>query len=157
MADRSIPALLTSASTVTDIPLAWGEMDALGHVNNAVYFRYLETSRIEFIRTLGWKSPAAGSGHLGQQGVGFILQSVQCRFRRPLLFPDTLRVTARLTAIGDDRFTLAHEIISTSANDVAAIGEGVIVTYDYARAAKTPIPADLRRRLEQHLVQRGGG
>jgi acyl-CoA thioester hydrolase len=130
------------------ITIAWGDMDALGHVNNVVYFRYMESARVAFIRSLGWKDPDAGSGHLGRDGVGFILQSAQCRFRRPLEYPDTIRVTSRVVSIGDDRFTLAHEIISEALNEVAAIGEGTIVTYDYARKSKVPVPAELRARLE---------
>lgn len=142
---------LATSSTMIEIPLAWGEMDALGHVNNVVYFRYMESARIAFIRALGWKDPGAGSGHLGLGGIGFILQHVECRFRRPLKFPDTLRVTARLVSIEADRFTLEHEVISTMTGEVAAIGRGTIVTYDYAKAAKAVIPAELRAGLQKLL------
>lgn len=135
---------LASASLAIEIPVAWGEMDALGHVNNAVYFRYLESARVEFIRCLGWKAPEQGSGHLGRGGVGFILQSVQCRFRRPVLYPDTLAVTCRLSEIGEDRFTLCHEVISKAQSEVAALGDGTIVTYDYAAKTKVPLPQALR-------------
>ncbi|MCE7973992.1 MAG: acyl-CoA thioesterase [Leptolyngbya sp. PLA1] len=141
-------SLLASAPVVLEIPVAWGEMDALGHVNNAVYFRYLESARVEFIRRLGWKAPDQGSGHLGRKGVGFILQAVQCRFRRPVVYPDTLAVTARLAGIGEDRFTLRHEIISKTRGEVAALGEGTIVTYDYSRGSKVRIPNDLRAMLK---------
>ncbi|HLP84719.1 MAG TPA: acyl-CoA thioesterase, partial [Phycisphaerales bacterium] len=48
----NIPAVLTASRVTIEIPVAWGEMDALGHVNNVVYFRYLESSRIAFIRSL---------------------------------------------------------------------------------------------------------
>ncbi len=135
------------------IPIAWGEMDALGHVNNVAYFRYLESARIEYLRRLGYgaargadQSTATGGGlaGTGPGGVGFILQSVQCRFRRPVVFPDTLRVTACCIEIGDDRFTLSHEVHSTAMNDVAAVGQGTIVCYDYARGTKTPMPQALR-------------
>lgn len=132
---------------VLEIPVAWGEMDALGHVNNAVYFRYLESARVEFIRRRGWKTPDQGSGHLGREGVGFILQSVQCRFRRPVTYPDTLAVTARLADVGEDRFTLRHEIISRARGEVAALGEGTIVTYDYGRGCKVKLPEALRALL----------
>lgn len=135
---------IASAALAIEIPVAWGEMDALGHVNNAVYFRYLESARVEFIRRLGWKAPEQGSGHLGREGVGFILQSVQCRFRRPVFYPDTLSVTSRLGDIGDDRFTLRHEILSRAQTEVVALGEGTIVTYDYAARAKVPLPQALR-------------
>ncbi|MBY0311575.1 MAG: acyl-CoA thioesterase [Phycisphaerales bacterium] len=130
------PTLVT-----VSIPVAWGEMDALGHVNNIVYFRYMETARVAFIRALGWEiDPLA-------KGVGVILHSVQCRFRAPLSYPDTLMVTARLAAIEDDRFTVEHELTSAKTGGLVATGSGIIVAYDYGRAAKASIPEPFRSRL----------
>ncbi len=125
-------------------------MDALGHVNNVVYFRYLECARVEFMRRCGMTDIRQ------PRGIGVILQHVQCRFRRPIVFPDTVTITARVTSIEADRFTLDHEIISEAqtmlAPDkkpvVAALGTSTIVTYDYTANAKAPIPADLRRAIE---------
>ncbi len=147
MAARDLPTdlptdLATPASSSIEIPIAWGEMDALGHVNNIVFFRYLETARIDFIRK-------AGCHQLRDQtGVGFILQSVEARFREPLVFPDTIRVDTRLLSIEDDRFTLAHAITSTRSGDVAAVGRGTIVTYDYSSEVKVRIPQTIRRALD---------
>lgn len=127
------------------IPVAWGEMDALRHVNNIVYFRYMETARVAFIRALGWEiDPLA-------KGVGVILHSVQCRFRAPVSYPDTLIVNARLAALEDDRFTIEHELTSTKTGGLVATGSGVIVAYDYARGAKASIPEPFRSRLEAAL------
>lgn len=135
MSDVSSPISLS-------LPVAWGEMDALGHVNNVVYFRYLECARVEFMRRCGMTELRT------PQGIGVILQHVQCRFRRPLLFPDTVTITARVTSIESDRFTLDHEIISAAQDLVAAVGTSTIVTYDYTNKTKVPIPGDLRRAIE---------
>lgn len=125
------------------IPLAWADMDAFGHVNNVVYFRWLETARIDFCRRLGWMSL-----DVPPRGVGVILHSVQCRFRIPLTFPDTALVTSRVTAIEPDRITLAHEVRSQArGNALAADGSGIIVAYDYDRAAKAPIPPPVLEAL----------
>lgn len=142
----NIPAVLAASRVTIEIPVAWGEMDALGHVNNVVYFRYLESSRIAFIRSLALDD--VRSVQVDGVKVGFILQGVQCRFRRPVVFPDTLRVTARMVKVEEDRFTLAHEVISEAQQVVAAVGEGTIVTYDYANARKVAIPPTLRARLQ---------
>lgn len=130
--------------TVTiEIPVVWAEMDAFGHVNNAVYFRYFESSRIEYLRQAGWFDlPTAPGGR-----VGVILHSVQARFRRPVTFPGTLLVSSRLVDIADDRFTLEHEVWSTKLNEVATEGRGLIVSYDYAKGEKTGIPAAARERI----------
>lgn len=123
------------------VPIAWGEMDSLGHVNNAVYFRYMESARVAFIRGLGWEiDPHA-------KGIGVILHSVQCRFRVAVTFPDTLTVTARLVSVEDDRFTIEHELFSTKTGGLVATGSGIIVAYDYERASKASIPEPFRSRL----------
>lgn len=118
--------------------VAWGEMDALGHVNNAVYFRYMESARVAFLLWAGIDRLKTGPGGAG--GVGVILQSAQCRFRRPVVYPDTLLISSRVEAIAVDRFTLAHDLTSKTTGEVVAIGSGVIVAYDYAAAKKAELP-----------------
>lgn len=140
---NNITSLLAESRITIDLPVAWGEMDALGHVNNVVYFRYLESSRVAFIQSLGTTQIR------NYHGCGFILQHVECRFRRPVVYPDTLRITAHITQVLEDRFSLAHEIISNAQSAVVAIGEGTIVTYDYTAAKKVPIPAALRAMIDQ--------
>lgn len=131
------------ATTSLSISLAWGEMDALGHVNNVVYFRYIESARIDYIRKAGCHTLR------DKTGIGFILQSVEMRFRQPLVFPDTIRVDTKLLDIESDRFTLAHAITSGKTGEVAAIGRGTIVTFDYARNVKSPLPEEFRRAIVQ--------
>jgi acyl-CoA thioester hydrolase len=116
-------------------------MDALGHVNNVVYFRYFESSRVAYIDELGWRPIQKSTG------IGFILQTVQARFRRPLVYPDTIHVSSRLSSLESDRFTLVHEVFSESLQDIAAVGEGTIVIYDYAAGTKVPMPDGLAHRI----------
>ena len=127
-------------------PVAWGEMDALGHVNNAVYFRYMESARVAFLLWAGIDRLRLG------QGPGVILQSAQCRFRRPVVYPDTLLISSRVTSIETDRFTLEHELRSRAQGEVAAIGFGVIVAYDYIKGAKTSIPAEWLPTLQAAMA-----
>jgi len=125
------------------IPVTWGDMDAFGHVNNIFYFRYFETARIEYLRRIGWMTDA-----FPISGIGVILHSVQCRFRIPVTYPDTLDVSARLVTIEQDRITLAHEVRSRAHDGaVAAEGSGLIVAFDYSLKAKSAIPEAVRRRI----------
>ena len=133
------PAELADFPVVITVPVAWGEMDAFGHVNNIVYFRWFESARIAYLDAIAFRGGAAG--------VGPILASTQCRFRRPLAYPDVVRVGARTTAVKDDRFTMEYRIVSDAAGGVAAEGSGVIVAYDYASAAKAALPAAVRARI----------
>mgnify|MGYP002663124169 FL=1 len=61
-------------------PVRWGDMDAMGHVNNTVYFRYLETARIEWMRSVGC-NPAP-------DGQGPVIVNAFCNFYRQFEYPD---------------------------------------------------------------------
>jgi acyl-CoA thioester hydrolase len=134
-------ALLAGYPVVVEQAVAWGEMDAYQHINNVVYFRYFENSRLEYFRRLDWLAM------VNEIGVGPILASTQARFRKPLTYPDDILIAARISEVGMDRLTMEHRIISRRLGVVAAEGEGVIVTFDYARGAKAPVPDELRQRI----------
>ena len=122
-------------------PLVWGDMDALGHLNNTAYFRYFESARIELLRRIDFLGPPAG------QPIGPILASTACRFRRPLTYPDQVLVGARVTAVQDDRFDTEYRVVSQALDDVAAEGQGLVVSYDYDAGSRAPIPADVLERI----------
>jgi acyl-CoA thioester hydrolase len=137
------------------VPVAWGEMDAFGHVNNIVYFRYFESARIAYLDAIGFRGDA-GSG-----GIGPILASTQCRFRHPLEYPDTIHVGARTIDVAVDRFAMEYRIVSGASGVVAAEGGGIIVAYDYVNTSKVILPdvvrariRDVERRVE-HDVEAG--
>jgi acyl-CoA thioester hydrolase len=136
-----IAELLADFPVAVEVPVAWGDMDALGHVNNAVYFRYFETARIRFFAELGLGSIEQSDG------VGPILHSASCRFRIPLTHPDTVTVGAQIGEVGDDRFAMRYRAVSHQHGAVAADGESLIVTFDYATGSKARVPDDLRARL----------
>lgn len=133
--------LLAGYPVVVEQAVVWGEMDAYQHVNNVVYFRYLENARLEYFRRLGWFE------FEGETGIGPILQATRCRFRRPLTYPDTVRTGARAVSVDADRFTLEHRVVSLAQQAVAAEGQGVVVTFHYARGEKVAMPDELRRRI----------
>ena len=124
-----------------EIPGAWGEMDSLGHVNNIVYFRYFETARMEYFGRIGVMEV------MQETGVGPILGSTECRFRRPLQFPDTVTVGVRATEVGDDRFMTLYRVVSHQQQRVVAEGKGSIVTYDYNAGGKAPLPESIREQI----------
>jgi acyl-CoA thioester hydrolase len=133
--------LLAGYPVVVELPVVWGEMDSYRHVNNAVYFRYFESARLEYFRRLDWFE------YEQQTGVGPILAATSARFRRPLTYPDTILVAVRVADLQEDRFTMEYRLVSRKLGAVAAEGTGTIVTYLYAQGTKTPIPEELRRRI----------
>jgi acyl-CoA thioester hydrolase len=133
---------LAGYPVVIEQAVAWGDMDAFQHVNNTVYFRYFENARLEYFRRLGW-------GTVRGDGVGPIVASIQARFRKPVHYPDTLLIGARIPTLNEDRFTIEHLIVSRRWGAVATEGEATIVTFDYGRQCKAPIPEEVRRRIEE--------
>ena len=133
--------MLSSCTVVMSIPVAWGEMDAMGHVNNIIYFRYFETVRIDYFRKLDLP------GYQQETGIGPILASTECRFKLPLQYPDTVIVGTKILSMEEDRFVMGYEVFSTKHKRIAADGEGVIVTYDYHNNKKVNIPDTLRAKI----------
>jgi acyl-CoA thioester hydrolase len=136
------PEALHEYPVLFETPIAWGEMDAFNHVNNVVYFKYFESARIAYFERIGFPE------WMKQHGVGPILASTQCRFRRPLSYPDRISVGARVTDLGTDRFTMAYAVFSHHLKDIAAVGEGLIISYDYRSNCKTLLPDSIREAIE---------
>jgi acyl-CoA thioester hydrolase len=136
-------ALLDGYPVVVEQAVAWGDMDSYQHVNNVIYFRYFENARLEYFRRMGWFEFEA------QTGIGPILAATECRFRRPLTYPDMIAIGARISHVGEDRCTMDYCLVSERLNDVAAKGHGTIVTFNYREGKKVPMPAEVRKRIAE--------
>ncbi len=134
--------LLAGFPVVVDLPVAWGEMDSMGHVNGVVFIRYFETSRFTYFARLGPSLKGMGTAERG-----WILASLTCRYRAPVTFPDTVSVGTRVSELGVDRYTMQHRVVSHRLGKVAAEGEVSIVCYNYRLAAKSPLTADDRAAI----------
>ena len=121
----------------------WGEMDAYQHVNNVAYFRYFENSRLEYFARLDWFNFEK------ETGIGPILAATQARYRRPLTYPDTIAIGARLHKVDSDRLHLEHRIVSRVQRQIVTEGQGTVVTYHHAEHRKMPVPDELRRRIAE--------
>jgi acyl-CoA thioester hydrolase len=127
---------------VIAVPLLWGDHDAFGHVNNLAYLRWCESARVEYLLRIGlWPS-------LPPQGVGPILASISCDYKRPLTFPDTVYIGARVTRIGNRSFQMQHRVVSQALDVVAAEVESAIVVLDYSQNQTVPVPEGCRRAIE---------
>ncbi len=139
--EPNVHELLDGFPVIVRLPVQWGEMDAYGHVNNAVLFRYFETARIAFLERCGFLEAYE------RDKIGAILHSTDCRFRRALRYPDTVLVGGRALDVSEDRFTMGYRVVSLEHDEVVAEGAGVVVSYDYVREAKTALPEEVRRRI----------
>jgi acyl-CoA thioester hydrolase len=143
--------LLEGFPVIVEFPVAWGDMDALKHVNNVTYFRYFENARVAYFgRIKIWE-------FMEKTGIGPILASTQCMFRAPLAYPDTVSIGTRVSDIGPDAFTMKYIVASHRLSKIAAEGEGLLVTYDYRNNLKAPMPAELKKRILDIEARSKGG
>ncbi len=141
--------LLAEFPAIVRVPVQWGDMDAYGHVNNAMFFRFFESARIRYLERCGFVES------YDRDKIGAILQSTSCRFRRPLFYPDTALVGTRATRVDEDRFTMAYLLVSEREGAVAAEGTGVVVSYDYNVRRVAPIPAQVRAAIQKLEAKAG--
>lgn len=133
--------ILKQYPVVVELPVAWGDMDAFGHVNNVVFYRYFEISRIAYLEKIGlWE-------YMDKYQIGPILKTSQCKYKVPLTYPDTISVGSKVTSIDDDRFLMEHIIVSQKLVKIVAEGDGSIVTFDYNKNSKAPIPGYIRQKI----------
>jgi acyl-CoA thioester hydrolase len=133
--------LLDTFPVVISIPVAWGEMDAFQHINNIVYFRYFESSRIAYFERLNIMDLMA------RTSIGPILAATSCRFKTPLTYPDTVLVGTKVINIEEDRFTMEHCAVSIKHQKIAAEGDGVIVAFNYRENRKAVVPEELKLQI----------
>ena len=138
---RSVEAFQALVPGATDISVAWGEMDAFGHINNAHYFRYFETARIAYLHATGLFAM------LQKHGIGPILAATSARYLKPVVFPDTLAVSAAVVKVHDAGFSLQHIAFSRAQMRAVVMGEADVVLFDYARQSAVGLPDDIRARL----------
>jgi len=133
--------LLAHCPVVIEIPVAWGEMDAFQHVNNIIYLRYFESARIAYFERLKLME------FMNETGVGPILGSVQCKFKIPLTYPDTVSVGTRIAKIEQDRFVMEYFVVSHKHQKMAAEGEGIVVSFNYRENKKAALPEEVKQRI----------
>src|SRR5580698_5650353 len=102
------PPLLAEYPIQTEISVLWGDEDSFGHVNNVAYLRWCETGRMEYMRRIDLFP------ELPPKGLGPIIASVTCHYRRPMRYPDTVTVGTRVTSIGNSSFRMEQRIVSHS-------------------------------------------
>lgn len=132
---------------VTEIPVAWGEMDALQHVNNVVYFRYFETARIDFFRQINLLDD------LQQTGIGPVISENNARYKRPVTFPDTLLIGVTISDIKADRFMMHYQAFSKSQQAVTTLGSSQVVMFNFKTGQKAVLSEALQQALHTHQPQ----
>ena len=123
-----------------EVPLRWGDMDAMSHVNNVVYFRLMEEARIQWFGKLGFSTLPVGEAP--------ILAHVSCDFVKPLNYPGTCIVVQTVERLGNASAEVAIRIERADEPGVVyARGRSVIVWYDYNTSRSRPWPESVRAAI----------
>ncbi|KGP64284.1 thioesterase [Legionella norrlandica] len=115
--------------------IAWGDMDALGHVNNARYFDYFQEARIDWLRGLDIKMTGK---------TGPVVIHVACTFLKPLVYPSTVTICSRVHSLGNSSMMMDHDLYQEEI--LMAQGVSKIVWVDYLQNKSVPLP-DIIRNL----------
>ncbi len=119
-----------------DYVMRWGDMDAFGHLNNAMYFTYFEQIRVDWLASLGITHD-------------LVLANVSCTFLQPLKFPATIELELYGDSPGQHSMNSYYRLRSTGEERaLCAIGHGTIVWYDHAAARAIPVPSAVRDCLK---------
>lgn len=135
-----LPAHKKLVHTAT-LPIRWGDMDAMGHVNNTVYFRYLEVARLEWFQRVGCM--------LNPRGQGPVIVNAFCNFHKQLEYPGDIVVKLFASNPGRSSFDSWATIErGDTAGVVYASGGAKTVWVDFPQQKSVPLPDWFRTLLE---------
>lgn len=147
MTDAHTPTAAAGGATVpgtlvhvTQIPIRWGDMDAYGHVNNTVYFRYMEQARVEWLE--------AGRSLVRPGGEGPVIVNASCTFLSPLNYPGTVEVRTYIEAPGRSSLQTHVEMRRQDESQPCAVGAAKIVWIDTRSGKSVALPAPIRAHLQ---------
>ena len=126
-------------------PVAWGDMDAFGHVNNVLYYRYMESARIRYMDEL----------NIFQHDVYTVVASNQCKYIKPVFYPDIIEVYTRTEEMRNSAFRMSYILFSTAQQNIVATGDAVIVCVDKINMQKKAIPTHIKEKLIELEKQAG--
>jgi acyl-CoA thioester hydrolase len=126
----------------TRFPVDWGDMDPMQHINNVVFLRYFENSRILYYEAIGL------SHSNNRNGVTGVVKSIFCEYLLPLVFPDTVEVGARVIEMAENCFTMEHYIWSEKTG-LCAFGETEITVISVKTFIPVNIPEKIRLEIER--------
>lgn len=125
---------------VAEVPVRFSDMDAMGHVNNAVYLTYLEAARVDYIaKVLGISDP---------KDYNVILARVEIDYKSPASNRETMLVGCRVEELGGSSMVMGYRLEDKATGRLVALAKTVMVAYDYALAKPKRLSEDWRQKME---------
>lgn len=123
-----------------EIEVRWGDMDAYGHVNNTLFFRYFETARLRYFEDL------LKNNDIAMPTV--VLAEMSCRFLQPLVYPATIVVGCRVSRLGSSSFDLKSDIYE--GDNLCASSKATLVWVNPKTHRPEQIPANIRQVISHY-------
>ena len=123
------------------IPVQWGDVDRMQHVNNVVFFKWMETTRTRYFEELGLE-------RLVPEGCYPILASIRADYRAQLRYPDEVSAECSVSKLGRTSCTHVYRVMSVTRGEVVTVGEGTWVLFDYRAQTPVPLPDALVSAIE---------
>ena len=126
----------------TRMPVRWGDMDAMGHVNNAMYFRYLESTRLDWFRLIGFQPDP--------QGQGPVIVNAFCNFYRQVEYPDDMLLKMYVSDPGRTTFESWTTIEkSDQPGVICAAGGATTIWVDFPKQKAVDLPDWVRQLVTE--------
>ncbi|MSP98247.1 MAG: acyl-CoA thioesterase [Betaproteobacteria bacterium] len=125
---------------IEHIAIRWGDMDAMGHVNNTVYFRFMEQARISWFEALIPEDEA-------WQSTGIVIVNASCNYNRAITYPGNVEVKVLVGPPGGSSVPTFYELRVDADPLTYADGAAVVVFVDMKTQKPVRIPDHIRERL----------
>ena len=129
----------------TRMPVRWGDMDAYGHVNNTVYFRYFEQTRVEWLERMGSRVSV-------EEPVGPVIINASCTFLAPVNYPATVVIKMYAGDPGRSSVMTWYELFVDGDERLYAEGAAKTVWMDMRTGKSAPIPDVVRALFDQPVA-----
>jgi acyl-CoA thioester hydrolase len=127
---------VTPALFSLDIEVRWRDLDSFNHVNNASYLGYIEEARVRWFKSLSedWAGESAAP----------ILAAINVNYRKPVGWPETLRVELFTERLGNKSLTLGHRIVSATLDDMLYVDGHTVLVWINSRGQSVLLPETIR-------------
>jgi acyl-CoA thioester hydrolase len=126
---------------VAEVPVRFSDTDALGHVNNANYLSFLESSRLEYIKTV--------LGRVKAEDFGVIIARIEIDYKSPAFHYETMSVGCRVIELGGSSIKMDYRIEDKATGRLVAEAKSVMVAFDYALGRPVRINDLWRSKMEE--------
>jgi|JI10StandDraft_1071094.scaffolds.fasta_scaffold207130_2 acyl-CoA thioester hydrolase len=128
--------------TKLELRVDWSELDYFKHVNNVSFFKYIQSSRVNY-----WDKIGLTKLHK-ETNIGPMLASCKCDFKRPLFYPGHVTILCKVDFIKNTSFSIYHRLFDEK-QQIVAEAVDIMVMFDFSRNEKVTFPKELKEKIEK--------